>query len=119
MYLVNYTSILIILFLAAAISTIVFLLSLIIYFQILNKIEKNSTYECGFTPFGDARERFEVKFYLVSILFIVFDLEIAFLFPCILAFPKYGMLGLAITVSFLVLLILGFLYELMTGAMDW
>jgi NADH-quinone oxidoreductase subunit A len=87
MYLINYSSILVIVTLVFLISVIVFLLSFILFYQNIND-EKNSIYECGFVPFGDARSKFEVKFYLVSILFIVFDLEITFLIPCVAVLYK-------------------------------
>ena len=117
MYLVNYTSILIILILVFVISLAVFLLSFLSFYQSVND-EKNSIYECGFVPFGDARNRFEVKFYLVSILFIVFDLEIAFLLPCVAAVQKFNMFGIAVLFVFLLLVALGFAYEWKTGAMS-
>lgn len=110
MYLINYVTILTLLCLVFVISLIVFLLSFLSFYQTVSD-EKNSIYECGFVPFGDARNRFEVKFYLVSILFIVFDLEIAFLLPCVLAIQKFNIFGLTILSSFLLLVALGFAYE--------
>lgn len=117
MYLVNYLTVLIILLLVFTISVAVFLLSFLSFYQTVND-EKNSIYECGFVPFGDARNRFEVKFYLVSILFIVFDLEVAFLIPCVAAIQKFELFGLFILSMFLVLVALGFAYEWRTGAMN-
>lgn len=110
MYLVNYTTILIMLLLVFIISVIVFLLSFLFFYQSVND-EKNSIYECGFVPFGDARNKFEVKFYLVSILFIVFDLEIAFLLPCIAALSKFSLFGIYTLACFLLFVALGFIYE--------
>lgn len=110
MYLINYSTIMIIILLVFAISLIVFLLSFISFYQTVND-EKNSIYECGFVPFGDARNRFEVKFYLVSILFIVFDLEIAFLLPCVAALQKFNLFGILTLAVFLLLVALGFIYE--------
>lgn len=110
MYLINYTTLLVILLLVFTISMAVFLLSFISFYQSVND-EKNSIYECGFVPFGDARSRFEVKFYLVSILFIVFDLEIAFLLPCVASIEKFGLFGLFVLTFFLFLIALGFVYE--------
>ncbi len=81
--------------------------------------EKNSTYECGFEPFDDSRGRFEVKFYLVAILFIIFDLEIIFLFPWALAFNDIGLFGFLSMMFFLLVLTIGFVYEWMKGALDW
>ncbi len=81
--------------------------------------EKLSAYECGFSPFGDARGRFEVKFYLVAILFIIFDLEITFLFPWSVVLGHIGFWGFNSMVLFLVILTIGFIYEWAKGALDW
>ena len=81
--------------------------------------DKNSTYECGFDPFDDSRSRFEVKFYLVAILFIIFDLEIIFLFPWAIAFNEIGLFGFLSMMFFLLVLTIGFIYEWMKGALDW
>lgn len=96
--------------LALLISLVVFILSFVLFYQSVND-EKNSIYECGFVPFGDARNKFDVKFYLVSILFIVFDLEIAFLLPGVAAISKLGEFGILILVLFLLLIAFGFIYE--------
>jgi NADH:ubiquinone oxidoreductase subunit 3 (subunit A) len=97
------------------------LLSLIAYFVSPRSfdIEKNSPYECGFNPFDDAREPFEIQFYLVSILFIIFDLEISFLIPWVVVFRFVGLIGLNLMLFFFILLSLGFLYEFYKGALDW
>jgi len=81
--------------------------------------EKLSAYECGFNAFDDSRMRFEVRFYLVSILFIIFDLEIAFLFPWAVAFKDVGMLGFWSMMVFLAVLTIGFAYEWKKGALEW
>lgn len=81
--------------------------------------EKNSAYECGFEPFGDARSKFDVRFYLVSILFIIFDLEIAFLFPWAVTLGKIGVYGFWSMMVFLGVLTVGFIYEWRKGALDW
>lgn len=81
--------------------------------------EKNSPYECGFEPFGDARSKFDVRFYLVSILFIIFDLEIAFLFPWAISLGSIGVYGFWSMVVFLGVLTIGFIYEWRKGALDW
>lgn len=81
--------------------------------------EKLSAYECGFEPFGDARGKFDVRFYLVAILFIIFDLEVAFLFPWALALGDIGMLGFWSMMIFLSVLTIGFAYEWSKGALDW
>jgi NADH-quinone oxidoreductase subunit A len=81
--------------------------------------EKLSAYECGFEAFEDSRARFDVRYYLVAILFIVFDLEIAFLFPWAVALPEIGGLGLAAMGFFLLILVVGFIYEWKKGALEW
>ncbi len=81
--------------------------------------EKNSPYECGFEAFEDARMKFDVRYYLVAILFILFDLEIAFLFPWAVALKEVGLAGFAAAVIFLAILVVGFVYEWKKGALDW
>jgi len=81
--------------------------------------EKLSAYECGFDPFDDSRMQFDVRFYLVAILFIIFDLEIAFLFPWAISLGKIGLLGFSSMMIFLLILTVGFIYEWKKGALDW
>ena len=81
--------------------------------------EKLSPYECGFEPFNDSRMEFDVRFYLVAILFIIFDLEIAFLFPWAISLGKIGLLGFVSMMIFLAILTVGFIYEWKKGALDW
>ncbi|HIP53090.1 MAG TPA: NADH-quinone oxidoreductase subunit A [Chromatiales bacterium] len=81
--------------------------------------EKLSPYECGFEAFEDARMKFDVRYYLVAILFIIFDLEIAFLFPWAVALDKLGGVGLAAMTLFLGILVIGFIYEWKKGALEW
>ena len=81
--------------------------------------EKTSPYECGFEAFEDARMKFDVRYYLVAILFILFDLEIAFLFPWAVVLPDIGFFGFAAMMIFLAVLIVGFIYEWKKGALDW
>ena len=81
--------------------------------------EKLSAYECGFEPFNDSRMEFDVRFYLVAILFIIFDLEIAFLFPWAISLGKIGLLGYISMMIFLFILTVGFIYEWKKGALDW
>ena len=81
--------------------------------------EKLSAYECGFEPFSDSRMEFDVRFYLVAILFIIFDLEIAFLFPWAISLGKIGLLGFISMMIFLFILTIGFIYEWKKGALDW
>jgi NADH-quinone oxidoreductase subunit A len=81
--------------------------------------EKVSAYECGFPAFDDARMKFDVRFYLVSILFIIFDLEVAFLFPWAVAFKEAGVAGFWAMMGFLGVLAIGFVYEWRKGALEW
>ena len=81
--------------------------------------EKLSAYECGFEPFEDSRLEFDVRFYLVAILFIIFDLEIAFLFPWAISLGNIGLLGFSSMMIFLGILTVGFIYEWKKGALDW
>jgi len=81
--------------------------------------EKLSAYECGFNAFDDARMKFDVRFYLVAILFIIFDLEVTFLFPWAVAFGKLGPVGFWSMMLFLAVLTIGFIYEWKKGALEW
>jgi NADH-quinone oxidoreductase subunit A len=81
--------------------------------------EKLSAYECGFNAFDDARMKFDVRFYLVSILFIIFDLEVAFLFPWAITFKEVGLFGFWSMMAFLAVLTIGFVYEWKKGALEW
>ena len=117
-------------FLQDYLSIILFLLialGLSVFFIVLNFIlspkkpdpEKLSAYECGFEPFDDSRIQFDVRFYLVAILFIIFDLEIAFLFPWAITLGNIGLLGFCSMMIFLFILTVGFIYEWKKGALDW
>lgn len=99
----------------------VFFLFLLSYFASPRKIdsEKISAYECGYNPFEDSRIRFDIKFYLISILFVIFDLEIIYLFPWAVTLKHTSYAGFAIMLIFLVLLTIGFVYEWKKGALDW
>jgi len=81
--------------------------------------EKISAYECGFDPFDDARSRFDIQFYLVAILFIIFDLEVTFLFPWALTLSHISFFGFWSMMVFLIILTIGFIYEWRKGALDW
>ena len=81
--------------------------------------EKLSPYECGFEPFADARNKFDVRFYLVSLLFIIFDLEVAFLFPWAVTLGSIGLFGFWSMIVFLAVLTVGFIYEWKKGALEW
>ena len=117
-------------FLKDYLSIIIFLilsLGLSIGFVVINYLaspknpdpEKLSAYECGFEPFNDSRMEFDVRFYLVAILFIIFDLEIAFLFPWAISLGNLGALGFWSMMIFLFVLTIGFIYEWKKGALDW
>ena len=81
--------------------------------------EKNSPYECGFEAFEDSRMKFDVRYYLVAILFIIFDLEIAFLFPWAIVLDQIGSFGMIAMAVFLAVLVIGFIYEWKKGALEW
>ena len=81
--------------------------------------EKTSAYECGFNAFDDARMKFDVRFYLVAILFIIFDLEVAFLFPWAISLGSIGLFGFWSMMIFLLILTIGFIYEWKKGALEW
>ena len=114
----EYLPILIFLGVAGAIATIIVVASMIIVPQ-KPDVEKTSAYECGFEPFDDARHKFDVRFYLVAILFIIFDLEVAFLFPWAVSLGKIGMFGFWSMIVFLGVLTIGFIYEWKKGALEW
>jgi NADH-quinone oxidoreductase subunit A len=116
--LAEYLPILIFLGIAAALAVVVVLASYVAARQNPDS-EKVSAYECGFEPFDDARGRFDVRFYLVAILFIIFDLEVAFLFPWAIALQDIGMFGFWSMMIFLVVLTIGFVYEWRKGALEW
>ena len=117
-FLSEYLSIIIFLFIALALS---------VGFVFINFIlspknpdpEKLSTYECGFEAFGNSRIEFDIRFYLVAILFIIFDLEIAFLFPWAISLGNIGLLGFFSMMIFLSILTIGFIYEWKKGALEW
>lgn len=114
----EYLPILIFIGLAVGIACAMLVASLVIASQKPDP-EKLSPYECGFEPFEDARGRFDVRFYLVAILFIIFDLEVAFLFPWAVAFGDVGMFGFWSMIVFLGVLTIGFIYEWRKGALEW
>ena len=117
-FLKDYLSIIIFLFVALTLSTIFIVLNF--FFSPKNPdSEKLSAYECGFEAFGDSRMEFDVRFYLVAILFIIFDLEIAFLFPWAISLGNIGSLGFWSMMIFLFVLTIGFVYEWKKGALDW
>ncbi len=110
----------ILLFLAVAIVLGIVLILAAVVLAVRNPDpEKVSAYECGFNAFDDARMKFDVRFYLVSILFIIFDLEVAFLFPGAISLGDIGMYGFWSMVIFLGILTVGFVYEWRKGALEW
>ena len=118
MYNLDYIFILIFIVIGAGLAIAMYLLSKILS-PSSPDTEKLSAYECGFEAFDDARSKFDVKFYLVSILFIIFDLEIAFLFPWAVSLSNIGALGFYSMMFFLFILTVGFIYEWKNGALDW
>ena len=117
-FLKDYFSIILFLIIALALST-GFIVVNFLFSPKKPDPEKLSAYECGFEPFNDSRMEFDVRFYLVAILFIIFDLEIAFLFPWAISLKNLGPLGFWSMMIFLVILTVGFIYEWKKGALDW
>lgn len=117
-YLLAYLPILIFLGIAIGLAAVIVLASLLVARQKPNA-EKLSAYECGFAAFEDARGRFDVRFYLVAILFIIFDLEVAFLFPWAVSLGNVGLFGFWSMMIFLAVLTVGFIYEWKKGALEW
>ncbi len=117
-FLKDYFSIIIFIFVALVIS-IVFIVLNFLFSPKNPDPEKLSAYECGFEAFSDSRMKFDVRFYLVAILFIIFDLEIAFLFPWAISLGNIGALGFWSMMIFLTVLTVGFVYEWKKGALDW
>ena len=117
-YLQNYLPIIIFLGIAVGLSTVMVIIPFIIALRRPDK-EKLSAYECGFETFGDARHKFDIRFYLVAILFIIFDLEIAFLFPWAVTLGKIGLFGFWSMMVFLGVLTIGFIYEWKKGGLEW
>jgi NADH-quinone oxidoreductase subunit A len=118
MFLHNYLSVLIFLGAGAGLALILMAVGLLVGPHKPNA-EKLSPYECGFEAFEDTRMRFDVRYYLVAIIFIIFDLEIAFLFPWAVALRNIGLLGLLSMAVFLGVLIVGFAYEWKRGSLEW
>jgi NADH-quinone oxidoreductase subunit A len=120
--LANYLPVLIFLGIAAALAAVLLALGTLLgrlSSRHRNDREKLSSYECGFEPFEDTRVKFDVRYYLVAILFIIFDLEIAFLFPWAVALSRIGLFGLVAMGVFLFVLVVGFAYEWKKGALEW
>lgn len=115
---VEYFSVFIFLLVSIILSFVIFFLSYFLAAQI-GGTEKLSAYECGFEPFEDARNTFDVRFYIVAILFIIFDLEAMFLFPWVVSITHISSMGLWVMIDFLVELCIGFVYAWKIGALEW
>ncbi len=114
----SYLPLVIFIAVAGVISLVLLLVPFLIAYQQPDP-EKLSAYECGFNAFDDARMKFDVRFYLVAILFIIFDLEVSFLFPWAIAFGDLGLYGYCSMMIFLGVLTVGFIYEWRKGALEW
>jgi NADH-quinone oxidoreductase subunit A len=114
----NYVPILIFLGIAAGVGMVLLALGFL-FGRGQKDDEKLSPYECGFEAFDDSRMKFDVRYYLVAILFIIFDLEIAFLFPWAVSLDSFGGFGLVAMAIFLMILVIGFIYEWKKGALEW
>jgi NADH-quinone oxidoreductase subunit A len=117
-YLINYLPVLFFLVIGAGLGAVLVAASLLLARQ-RPYPEKVSAYECGFEPFSDARRRFDVRYYLVAILFIIFDLEVAFLFPWAVSLKRLAAFGFWSMMLFLFVLTVGFVYEWRKGALEW
>jgi NADH-quinone oxidoreductase subunit A len=120
--LTNYLPVLIFLGIASALAAVLLGLGAVLgrlSAKYRNDRDKLSPYECGFEAFEDTRGKFDVRYYLVAILFIIFDLEIAFLFPWAVSLHRIGVFGLGAMGVFLLILVIGFAYEWKKGALDW
>lgn len=118
MFISEYVGIFSLFIVAVILSCVIFGLSFLVANQVAD-VEKSSAYECGFNPFDDARTQFDIRFYLVAILFIIFDLEISFLFPWVLVLRDVQLDGFFTMAVFLIILTVGFIYEWQKGALEW
>lgn len=114
----NYIPIMVIGIIAIIIAMIMYGVSYIVAFQMGDK-EKISPYECGFNPFEDARQKFQVKFYLVAILFLIFDLEVAYIIPWAITLERQDLTSYISMIIFIIILTVGFIYEWKKGALEW
>ena len=117
-YIQNYLSVIIFIIICSVIAILLVAISFIVNKSSYDK-EKLSTYECGFESFGNAKQKFDIRFYLVAILFIIFDLEIAFLFPWSVMLKEIGLFGFWSMIMFIFTLAIGFVYEWKKGALEW
>jgi len=117
-FLLDYLPLIVFVGVAGVIGAVLLVIAFVVSYQQPDP-EKLSAYECGFNAFDDARMTFDVRFYLVAILFIIFDLEVSFLFPWAVAFGKLGAFGFWSMMVFLAVLTVGFIYEWKKGALEW
>ena len=117
-YIENYLAVLVFIALSFFIALLLITLPFIVS-KLKPDKEKLSTYECGFENFGQAKKKFDIRFYLVAILFIIFDLEIAMLFPWAIVLKQIGLVGFWSMMCFLAILTVGFIYEIRKGALEW
>ena len=115
----EYIPILLFLCISSGLSTLIYGLSFVFGTRPKEDVEKVSAYECGFDPFGDARSQFDIRFYLVSILFIIFDLEAVFFYPWCVSFSFLNIEGFWGMIDFIVELLVGFIYAWEVGALEW
>lgn len=115
----EYLGVLIYITLATVLGAVILFLSFAVSPRRVGDLEKVSAYECGFDPFGEARSPFDIGFYLVQLLFLVFDVEVQFLLPWVLGGQNTGLTGFGGLLMFLAVLTLGFVYEWQKGALDW
>jgi NADH-quinone oxidoreductase subunit A len=115
----SYFPILVFIMMATGLSIVLLSIPFLIAKFDKSKPAKYKQYECGFEAFDDARKPYDVRFYLVSILFVVFDLEVAFLFPWAVSFGNIGVVGYSVMMLFLLILTVGFIYEWKKGALEW
>ena len=118
MIITNFTALFLFFFVSVILSFIIFIIPYLFSFKFSDK-EKLSSYECVFNPFSNSRSEFDVKFYLVAILFLIFDLEISFLFPFIVCIDELNHVGFFTMYLFLAVLSVGFYYEWKKSALDW
>ncbi|NP_050080.1 NADH dehydrogenase subunit 3 (mitochondrion) [Dictyostelium discoideum] len=114
----EFVYILVLLAISTGLSVILFFLGYFLMFKVAYE-DKLMGYECGFDPFGNARGEFDIRFYLVAILFLIFDLEITFLFPFSVSIMSMTLLSYSLMLIFLIILTIGFIYEIKKGALDW
>ena len=117
LFFIEYKSIFIFLLVSLGLAFVFVIVSYLFASQV-GGVEKLSTYECGFEPFEDARNTFDIKFYIIAILFIIFDIEVAFLFPWAMSFFYIGPFGFWISIDFIIELVIGYIYVWKKGALD-